>query len=184
MAAAPHSREPGPDGRDHKLGSIGSDADSDGGGVRRHMVDAVSHHLAGLLVLEGVHPLPVREASEHFREDRTEATATVTGRFQRMAPSAGVRPADIGLTLASATRKCPHGRGRSSDGRALQSHCRGQGFDSPRLHQVSLPPLISLGFLAMNPKPFGPVWESDFGFGGERRRIAAWASFFCSAALV
>ena len=26
-------------------------------------------------------------------------------------------------------------RGRSSDGRALQSHCRGQGFDSPRLHQ-------------------------------------------------
>jgi hypothetical protein len=28
-------------------------------------------------------------------------------------------------------------RGRSSDGRALQSHCRGQGFDSPRLHQGS-----------------------------------------------
>ena len=27
-------------------------------------------------------------------------------------------------------------RGRSSDGRALQSHCRGQGFDSPRLHQI------------------------------------------------
>jgi hypothetical protein len=31
-------------------------------------------------------------------------------------------------------------RGRSSDGRALQSHCRGQGFDSPRLHQR--PPFI------------------------------------------
>ena len=28
----------------------------------------------------------------------------------------------------------PRIRGRSSDGRALQSHCRGQGFDSPRLH--------------------------------------------------
>ena len=75
-------------------------------------------------------------------------------------------------------------RGRSSDGRALQSHCRGQGFDSPRLHQVSLPPLISLGFLAMNPKPFGPVWESAFGFGDDRRRMAACASFLCSAALV
>jgi hypothetical protein len=28
-------------------------------------------------------------------------------------------------------------RGCSSDGRALQSHCRGQGFDSPQLHQPS-----------------------------------------------
>jgi hypothetical protein len=27
-------------------------------------------------------------------------------------------------------------RGRSSVGRALQWHCRGQGFDSPRLHQA------------------------------------------------
>src|SRR5436190_17792001 len=27
--------------------------------------------------------------------------------------------------------------GCSSDGRALQSHCRGQGFDSPQLHQPS-----------------------------------------------
>ena len=27
------------------------------------------------------------------------------------------------------------GRGCSSDGRALQSHCRGQGFDSPQLHR-------------------------------------------------
>ncbi len=41
------------------------------------------------------------------------------------------------------------GRGRSSDGRALQSHCRGQGFDSPRLHQP-FPFVIKyiLGFLA------------------------------------
>jgi hypothetical protein len=29
-------------------------------------------------------------------------------------------------------------RGRSSDGRALQSHCRGQGFDSPRLHWLDI----------------------------------------------
>jgi hypothetical protein len=28
-------------------------------------------------------------------------------------------------------------RGRSSDGRALQSHCRGQEFDPPRLHQLN-----------------------------------------------
>src|SRR5215204_1019440 len=27
-----------------------------------------------------------------------------------------------------------HARGRSSAGRALQSHCRGRGFESPRLH--------------------------------------------------
>jgi hypothetical protein len=27
-------------------------------------------------------------------------------------------------------------RGCSSDGRALQSHCRGQGFESPQLHQI------------------------------------------------
>jgi hypothetical protein len=29
-------------------------------------------------------------------------------------------------------------RGCSSDGRALQSHCRGQGFDSPQLHHAIL----------------------------------------------
>ena len=29
-------------------------------------------------------------------------------------------------------------RGRSSAGRALQWHCRGQGFDPPRLHQFPL----------------------------------------------
>ena len=36
-------------------------------------------------------------------------------------------------------------RGRSSDGRALQSHCRGQGFDSPRLHQSPHNGLVELG---------------------------------------
>ena len=75
-------------------------------------------------------------------------------------------------------------RGRSSDGRALQSHCRGQGFDSPRLHQSSLLLLISLEFFGMNPKPSGVVWEFDCGFEGDRRRIADCASFFCSAAFV
>ena len=30
----------------------------------------------------------------------------------------------------------PGMRGCSSVGRALQSHCRGQGFDSPQLHRV------------------------------------------------
>ena len=41
-----------------------------------------------------------------------------------------------GIVMASASWPFGHTRrGRSSDGRALQSHCRGQGFDSPRLHQ-------------------------------------------------
>src|ERR1041384_7139472 len=36
------------------------------------------------------------------------------------------------------TRAQLEARGCSSDGRALQSHCRGQGFDSPQLPQPSL----------------------------------------------
>src|SRR6185369_9004085 len=39
----------------------------------------------------------------------------------------------------AARSRLPKARGCSSDGRALQSHCRGQGFDSPQLHQ---PPLF------------------------------------------
>ena len=47
-----------------------------------------------------------------------------------------------GPTLNAATcsgraRRAPWGC--SSDGRALQSHCRGQGFDSPQLHQFPRP---------------------------------------------
>src|SRR5438093_13476697 len=41
-------------------------------------------------------------------------------------------------------------RGCSSDGRALQSHCRGQGFDSPQLHQP--PALKTKGFLGQAAK--------------------------------
>jgi hypothetical protein len=43
-------------------------------------------------------------------------------------------------------------RGCSSDGRALQSHCRGQGFDSPQLHQprpVTLKDVRQLSIVAM-----------------------------------
>ncbi len=43
------------------------------------------------------------------------------------------------LTPAGRARKQPRGRGCSSDGRALQSHCRGQGFESPQLHQPVRP---------------------------------------------
>src|SRR5277367_5130238 len=39
------------------------------------------------------------------------------------------------LTPKGRARKDPARRGCSSDGRALQSHCRGQGFESPQLHQ-------------------------------------------------
>ena len=34
-------------------------------------------------------------------------------------------------------------RGCSSDGRALQSHCRGQGFESPQLHQSAPPKALN-----------------------------------------
>ena len=37
--------------------------------------------------------------------------------------------------FSAAKEPLPAARGCSSDGRALQSHCRGQGFDSPQLHQ-------------------------------------------------
>ena len=39
-----------------------------------------------------------------------------------------------GTTAAKGS--APAVRGCSSDGRALQSHCRGQGFDSPQLHHA------------------------------------------------
>ena len=58
-------------------------------------------------------------------------------------------------------------RGRSSDGRALQSHCRGQGFDSPRLHHPSSAPLDLLRFIPSTPKPTGEVWESGAAVQGE-----------------
>ena len=38
----------------------------------------------------------------------------------------------------------PHLWGRSSDGRAFGSHSKGQGFDSPRLHQVIYHLLIKI----------------------------------------
>jgi hypothetical protein len=50
----------------------------------------------------------------------------------------GARDGRLGFLDKAGTRRLnapPMRRGRSSDGRALQSHCRGQGFDSPRLHQ-------------------------------------------------
>jgi hypothetical protein len=39
---------------------------------------------------------------------------------------------------------CPASRGRSSVGRAPQSHCGGQGFKSPRLHQGNQKRLFGL----------------------------------------
>ena len=40
-------------------------------------------------------------------------------------------------------------RGCSSDGRALQSHCRGQGFDPPQLHDN--PEVLPLGVTGNTP---------------------------------
>ena len=42
------------------------------------------------------------------------------------------------LTVFPASPYTDHSfsRGRSSVGRALQSHCRGRGFESPRLHHI------------------------------------------------
>lgn len=45
------------------------------------------------------------------------------------------RPFRLAKGSASRVSLGPRRRGCSSDGRALQSHCRGQGFDSPQLHQ-------------------------------------------------
>gem|GEM_PF-5024341 len=39
------------------------------------------------------------------------------------------------LTVLGYTTARNGAGGCSSDGRALQSHCRGQGFESPQLHQ-------------------------------------------------
>ncbi len=63
------------------------------------------------------------------------------------------RAAGAGAFRAGCIAPCPslsgaprEARGCSSDGRALQSHCRGQGFDSPQLHQPS--PLRGFGWQA------------------------------------
>jgi hypothetical protein len=60
-------------------------------------------------------------------------------------------------------------RGCSSDGRALQSHCRGQGFDSPQLHQANpqkwLPKMsFSVGYVMLF-KLFGIALVSQMHLG-------------------
>src|SRR5208337_1159553 len=52
---AAHAREPRADGLDRELRGIAGDADADEAGVGRHVVDAVRHDLAQILVLEVVH---------------------------------------------------------------------------------------------------------------------------------
>ena len=52
IALPSHSLEPAADRLHGKLGRVGRNADTDDGGVGRHVVDAVRHHLAQRLVLE------------------------------------------------------------------------------------------------------------------------------------
>lgn len=49
----------------------------------------------------------------------------------------------LGLLLVSDQAACAFARGCSSVGRALESHSRGQGFDSPQLHKPK--PVLLLG---------------------------------------
>ncbi len=71
----------------------------------------------------------------------------------------------------------PGAWGRSSAGRALQSHCRGQGFDSPRLHhyQVRRPPrggvVVSGGGddLVISPYGLRLASQPDMGDGCPRK---------------
>ena len=73
--------------------------------------------------------------------------------------------------------QAPGVRGCSSDGRALQSHCRGQGFDSPQLHHPRR--LISLDIhhstpawrrlrvvLSRSPRPAGCTARASDAVGG------------------
>ena len=55
IAFAAHAREPRADGLDRELRGITGDADADEASVGRHVVDAVRHDLAQVLVLEVVH---------------------------------------------------------------------------------------------------------------------------------
>ena len=59
-----------------------------------------------------------------------------TGRPPRPLPRPGALPKSRRRAASQGRREKV--RGRSSAGRALQWHCRGQGFDPPRLHQPSL----------------------------------------------
>src|SRR5690348_18250049 len=58
-------------------------------------------------------------------------------------------------------------RGCSSAGRALQSHCRGQGFDPPQLHRC-LDRLAQIWPIPVfSPPPLGRTYSSNDGVRGE-----------------
>jgi hypothetical protein len=86
------------------------------------------------------------------------------------------RPDPIGLACRLEARGC------SSDGRALQSHCRGQGFDSPQLHQPS--GLINNG---MNVIIFGRLTNVELlkvGDDDVEHAYVAWLAFQNAAAKI
>ena len=64
-------------------------------------------------------------------------------------------------------------RGCSSAGRALQSHCRGQGFDPPQLHHHQVESGTLLARVVTCPPPFGRTESSN---DGERGRLPGLAS--------
>ena len=62
IALSSHAFEPAADRRDGELGRVAGDPDADEAGVGGHIVDAIGHDLAELLVLEVVHVHALRIA--------------------------------------------------------------------------------------------------------------------------
>ena len=93
-------------------------------------------------------------------------------RYRRGPATSGAAslPARCDGRKRSAHSRCM--RGCSSVGRALQSHCRGQGFDSPQLHS---PRLTRHGFRLGKscPPPLGRTESSNDGARGTSREVKA-----------
>jgi hypothetical protein len=94
--------------------------------------------------------------------------ALATSRHAPSDPSARAEPKGMGRPR----------RGRSSVGRAPQSHCGGQGFKSPRLHQHQAPARYSLFARASSQRLIGNLGCPHSGHSGDNR----WRRFVDDAA--
>jgi ribosomal protein L13E len=118
--------------RGAQVGRRRRDAAADAEDADRREIEAVSQKI-------------VAEVVEEDRRDpaRLRVCQASTGLAENLAPKARDEPIDRTRRPAyhapsRPQRCCESGRGCSSVGRALQSHCRGQGFESPQLHQSGL----------------------------------------------